>query len=65
MRKKDLRNKQVVESRIDRAKNALELSKELFMLTGEINYYNLYKAIENPEKDDWNNILHTIKIWQI
>jgi len=52
MRKKDLRNKQVVESRIDRAKNALELSKELFMLTGEINYYNLYKAIENPEKDD-------------
>lgn len=52
MRKKDLRNKQVVESRIDRAKNALELSKELFMLTGEINYYNLYKAIENTEKDD-------------
>lgn len=52
MKKDNLEKNIVAENKIERAKNALELSKELFMLTGEINYYNLYKAIENPEHNE-------------
>ena len=47
--KKDL---DYVQNRIERNKTALELSKELFMLTGNINYYNLYKSLKNPKSRD-------------
>ena len=42
-------NRGSFEERYEKSKTALEISKELFMMTGNINYYNLYKAIENPE----------------
>lgn len=51
--KKEIKDeKDVIENKVERAKNALELSRELFMLTGNVNYYNLYKAIENPKIED-------------
>ena len=52
MKKVIKEDKEIIDSKIERAKNALELSRELFMLTGSVNYYNLYKALENPEKKD-------------